>query len=316
MNRNNILLAIALLTVSTGCGDADAGTERTAQAMQKSEATAPNAVKARDARSLNINILVDLSNRIDPAASPKSPDQLERDLAVVRYFAGLFRQDVNAKGAFKANSSLRVFFHPEPRVAEVSDAAQRLVAECRSGNTAEVSKRNQSIYRGLDSNLNLGMRTIYGKSIQLKQYPGSDIWRFMKDEAGLKCIRDTNQYRNILVMLTDGYLYHRSGLESRGNRHNHIERNLAHFTRFRDRRVLERDFDAGDYGFIPVADLQGLEVLVMEVSPAEAHPQDFDIMRRYWEKWLTEMKVDRHAFFKSQQPAYVENLLNGYFNGR
>jgi hypothetical protein len=227
----------------------------------------------------------------------------------------MFRQNVRDKGAFKANANLRVFFHPEPNDPEISDAARMLVAECRAGNTIEASRRNQLLFRTLDSNIEQGMRIIYEKSVSRKYYPGSDIWRFMKDEVHLKCIRDTAAYRNILVILTDGYMYYKNGLEHKGNRYNHIERNLPHFNRFRAADRLASEFDAQDYGFIPVAtDLGELEILVMEVSPMEEFPQDYDIIRRYWQKWFREMNVRRFEIYKTGQPAYIETMLNKYFS--
>lgn len=314
MKQKHNLLIPALLACMISCGVSEEKVSQQDTTRPETPAALPKI--PTDKRHLNINVLVDLSNRIDPKADPKQPGQYERDLAVVRHLALMFRADVIQKTTFATEASLRVFFHPEPNDPAIQQASDKLVAVCEKGGM-DAARRNRALFRDLDSNLSLGMRTIHQKTLASGNFPGSQIWRFMKDEARLKCVKDTAKFRNLLVILTDGYLYHQANKQRAGNRYNYFERNLPHFTRFRDQGVLAREFDRDDYGIMAFdSDLSGLEVLVMEVSPMAAHPEDYDIIRAFWTKWLKELKVARYEVFKTQQPAYVGEVLNGYFAGR
>jgi hypothetical protein len=312
MKRIDILAGLIIILIS--CGGTDKKHEEIITAPAGIVASGGPVVLPKDPRHLNISILIDLSNRIDPKVDPKQPEQYERDLAIVRHFAAMFKQDVVRHNTFQTDASLKVFFHPEPNDQVISSAARQLVAECRSGNKGEAAVANKRVYQKLDSNIREGMQTIYQKAKQSKNYPGSNIWRFMKDEANLKCVRDTAKFRNILVILTDGYMYYKNELQQQGNRFTYIERNMPHVTRFRKSSDVARDLEKGDYGFLGFNQkLTGLEVLVMEMSPPESSPQDFDIMRAYWHKWLRELGVRRYATFKTDQPAIIPSNLNGYF---
>jgi hypothetical protein len=312
MIRKIDLLSVMLMLVS--CGDTDKPAEETEQKPPVLITNATSVIIPNDPRHLNISILIDLSNRIDPAVDPKQPDQFERDLSIVRHFGNMFKQDVTRHTTFQTNASLKVYFHPEPNDPVISHAAQQLVAECRSGNQAEVARVNRMTYQSLDSNLMHGMRSIYDKARLSKYYPGSNIWRFMKDEATFKCIRDTSKFRNILVILTDGYMYYQNELHKEGNRFSYIERNMPHVARFRKSSNVEQDLEKDDFGFLGFNhQLPGLEVLVMEMSPLVDFPQDFDIMKAYWSKWLRELGIKKFGLFKSEQPAHIPSILNQYF---
>lgn len=312
MKQKRNLLLPALLACMISCGVSDEKTSQQDTTRPETSAALPKI--PADKRHLNINVLVDLSNRIDPKVNPRQPGQYERDLAVIRHLASLFRADVTQKTTFATEASLKVFFHPEPNDPAIRVASDKLVAVCQRGGM-DAAKRNRALFRDLDSNLATGLRTIYQKTLVSGEYPGSQIWRFMKDEAVTKCVKDTARFRNVLVILTDGYLYHEADRQRVGNRYNYFERNMPHFTRFRDQGVLDREFERDDHGILSFdTDLSGLEVLVMEVSPMAEHPEDYDIIRAWWTKWLKELNVPRREVLKTQQPAYIGDMLNRYFS--
>ncbi|MBD0367107.1 MAG: hypothetical protein ICV53_13520 [Flavisolibacter sp.] len=261
-------------------------------------------------KHLNISVLIDLSNRIDNRIHPAGPSYSERDIAIIQNLADAVKNNIEAFGAFKAAARLNIYFHPEPQDPQMAAIAKQLTAECKSGTTPEAAKHNKQVFASLDSNLKNGLAHIYTLAVQKKEYPGSNIWRFMKDEASYKCMEDTTTFRNILVILTDGYLYDVNERHQNGNRFSYIERNFPHFTRFRDQRLLHTQFDQQNYGLEPIGKkLNGLEVLVMEVAPEEKYPQDYDIIKKYWEKWLKEMNVTHSAIIKTQQPEYAKQII-------
>ena len=65
--------------------------------------------KKKIEKQLNITILLDLSDRIEPTKYPSSPEHFERDIEVVNYFTELFKKDMTKKGAFMAKASEFLF---------------------------------------------------------------------------------------------------------------------------------------------------------------------------------------------------------------
>ncbi len=261
-------------------------------------------------KQLNISVLIDLSNRIDDRLHPQ---QASRDIAIVGDLTQIFKNNIDAFGAFKADGKLRVYFHPEPSDPEIASIARELTADCKAGNRPENAKHNKQVYQSVDSNFQTGLERIYQLANNKSDYPGSNIWRFMKDEAAHRCLEDTANFRNILVILTDGYLYYKNEMHQTKNRYSYIERNFPHFNKFRDRKVLESTFENEDYGFEPTGvDLNGLEVVVMGINPDEAYPQDFDIIKKYWEKWLKEMDIQHFVLVKTQQPVYSQKSISDF----
>lgn len=306
MNVRNGWCFIFLIWIIGGCSS---------NAEKGSKSSTPTDVKTVELptikdKQLNISVLVDLSNRID---AKLHPEQTERDIAIVQNLTQVFKNNIDAFGAFKADGKLRVYFHPEPDDPQMAGIAKELTANCEAGTRPENAKHNKQVYLSVDNNFKNGLQQIYSLANKKSEYPGSNIWRFMKDEAQEKCIEDTSKFRNILVILTDGYLYYKNEINQNKNRYTYIERNYPHFNKFRNTALLNSEFDKGDYGLEPIGKkLPGLEVLVMGIAPDEAHPQDYDIIEKYWNKWFSEMGVQHAVLVKSQQPVYATKSISDF----
>lgn len=266
-------------------------------------------------KHLNISVLIDLSDRINSKADGRQPVQAERDVNIINVLSSAVKKNVSAHGSFKAKARYNVYFHPEPSDSRIRDIARKLSITWVNSTEAGQARQNKLNYQQLDENFSGSLQQIYNLAQTTGSYPGSDIWRFMKDEAAIKTVETDTAYRNILVILTDGYLYYQNGQRQLPgtNRYNYIERGTTHFSRFRDATLLASEFDQKDYGLIPAtAKLNNLEVLVLECRPPDEHPEDFDIMQKYWCKWFAEMGVKHAEIYKSQLPAYHERIISGF----
>jgi hypothetical protein len=272
-------------------------------------------ISATAGKDLNVSILIDLSDRINSKTDERQPQQAERDINIINIVSNAMKKNVSAHGSFKSKARYNVYFHPEPQDKKIREIASKLSVNWVSSNDMQQAKHNKIIYQQLEDNFANGLKDIYTMADESSSYPGSDIWRFMKDEARIKCIEPDTGYRNILIILTDGYMYYKEGRQQlpNSNRFNYIERGTEHFARFRDPNKLTSDFDRLNYGLIPAnTNLKDLEVLVLECRPVEAYPQDFDIMQKYWCKWFREMGIKHGEIYKSQQPAYHEKIIAGF----
>ena len=307
MRSLNILTMFCLLLV-LGCGE-DTATQK------KAHIDPFPTIPAIAEKDLNITVLIDLSDRINSKQDERHPVQADRDISIINILSSAIRKNVSAHGSFKSKARFNVYFHPEPSDKEIRGIAKNLSAVWVSSNDMATAKQNKITYQALEGNFAKGLGEIYSLAQASGKYPGSDIWRFMKDEAKLKCIEPDSSYRNILVILTDGYLYYENGKQQQpnSNRYNYIERGTKHFSRFRDADLLSSEFDKNDFGLMPATTgLEDLEILVLECRPEESWPQDFDIMQKYWCKWFREMGVKHAEIYKSQQPAYHEKMITGF----
>jgi hypothetical protein len=305
MRLHNIFAFLILLIA--GCGE-----EPVKQTVKSDPYPLVPALPQKD---LNISVLIDLSDRINSKQDARQPVQADRDISIINILSAAVRKNVAAHGSFKSKARFNVYFHPEPADKEIRDIAGKLSAAWVSSNDMTTAKQNKITYQALEGNFAKGLNDIYSMAQSTGQYPGSDIWRFMKDEAKIKCIEPDTSYRNILIILTDGYLYYENGKQQQpnSNRYNYIERGTKHFARFRDGNTLISEFDQQDFGLMPATSgLKDLEILVLECRPEEAYPQDFDIMQKYWCKWFREMGVKHAELYKSQQPAYHEKIIAGF----
>jgi hypothetical protein len=257
---------------------------------------------------LNISVLLDLSDRIDTIKFSKQPQQYLRDISAVEIIVKYFKEYISQpeKGTFNSNDKLKIYFHPVPNDPEIANIAQKLYIDLEEIDIPEKKK----IFKELDSVFTENLKKIYFKTMEEKKYIGSDIWRFMKDEVMMKCIEKDTTFRNILIIITDGYIYWEHNKLNLNNRFNYITGAFSHFNQFRDPILLSSKFDNDDYGFIKVQEnLDNLEILVLEVSPPIEYPQDFDIIKKYWTKWFDEMRVKKYDIEKTDLPINTKNNI-------
>lgn len=270
-------------------------------------------------RQLNINILWDLSDRIDTVTNPTSPQHYERDIQVIQAFASFFKKDMEKRGAFKAQGKIRVFFTPAPADPRINAIAADLSCDLSAYTGAGGNRKKKELHDSIESRFARNAYYIYQLAIAgkhgKKQWDGSDIWRFFKNDVKEYCVEPSGNYRNILVILTDGYIYHKDSKGKLGNRMAYI---LPESLRvFRNRTDWEKVFSDNDYGLISTRkDLQDLEVLVLEINPSKEFKNDEDVIKAYLGKWFEEMGILRsnYACYNTDLPEYsrkkIENFLN------
>ncbi len=259
--------------------------------------------KATD--NLNISFLLDLSDRIDPEKYPNpSMDYYKRDAAYIQSVAEAFKQHLQTKKVRQMNDKIQLYFDPEPFNREVNTISNDL--------KFHVNKKNASI--DLLEKINDAYTTepekIYTLAIQDNKYVGSNTWRFFKNKIKDYCIEDG--FRNILVIITDGYIYHVNTIIREENLTTYITpQHIRNFklTSTNWKTKLERD----NFGFIPATDnLSNLEILVLGINPDKKSPFEEDIIKTYWSNWLTSMKVKRFEIRNADLPSDMDKLIKDF----
>lgn len=264
-------------------------------------------------KQLNITILLDLSDRIDPTKYPSKPEHYERDIDIVDYFTEIFKKDMEEKGAYNANGKMKVIFSPRPDDDEINEIASQLTIDL---STAKTTKDKKAIFDNVSATYKNNLERIYKKSIESKSYPGSDIWRFFKNDVVDYAVSDDANYRNILVLITDGYLYHKDSKDKKGNRSMSLTPQDIQANGFRSDNWSEK-FEKGDYGYITTRDdLNNLDILVLEINPSPDHKNDEDVIKAYLSKWFKEMNVNKFELYNSDLPQYTQTRILKFVSGK
>jgi len=255
---------------------------------------------------LNISILLDLSDRVDKIKYPEKPEHFERDIAIIKYITEIFVKDMEKHGTFMSKGKLKVIFSPKPQDPNVNLLAEKLNIDL----DVMDSKGKKSVHDDLTTIFTDNLSKIYQSTISAQKWIGSDIWRFFKNDVKDYCVSRNPNYRNILVILTDGYIYHIDSKESDKNRFAYLLPENINNNKLRNNTNWEIDIDKHDFGLITKrADLDNLEILVLEISPSPSYKNDEDIIKFVLAKWFKEMKVKRYAIFNSDLPQYTKQRI-------
>lgn len=264
------------------------------------------AIPASD-KQINLTILLDLSDRIDPLTNA---GHSERDSALIGYLTSYFLGQMKAHGTYMAKGKMRLIFHPNPPDPSINTAAQQLNIDLTKLDT----KGKKDVYDSLDHIVARNISSIYRTTMDQAKWPGSDIWRFFKNDVKDVAVDKDSSYRNVLVVFTDGYIFHSDSKDKYENRYAYILPDLFDTYKLRNNNSWEERMDKLDFGLISKrSDLDQLEVLVLEVSPSAKHKNDEDIIRKVMGKWFDEMKVKRWKVFNSDLPERTKQKVEGFF---
>ncbi|WP_418499212.1 hypothetical protein [Flagellimonas sp.] len=255
--------------------------------------------------NLNISVLIDLSDRIDPKKHPSPAMEFYmRDIGYLESVANSFEWHLLYKKVIHIDDKIQVFMDPEPS----DQSLNKKVTELKTHFT-KVDVDKDSILRVSDKYGTIS-KTIYEAAIADNNYVGSDIWGFFKNKVDDYCVDEG--YRNILVILTDGYMFHKDSKMEEDNQTSYltpqfIQKNSLNKSDWQ-KRINEKDF-----GFIvPKKDLSNLDVLVLGINPVKGNPYEEDVIRAYWSKWLSELKVNDFEIKQADLPSHMDKIIRDF----
>ncbi|SDE24158.1 hypothetical protein [Riemerella columbipharyngis] len=306
-----LLLLILLITGLIGCSGN--GNNKEEKGVETNTSVTPQN------KQLNITLLLDLSDRIEPDKYPAVPAHSERDIAAVKEIVNVFKEDMRHKGNFKMKGKMKVLFSPVPENPEINQIANKLNIDTKPLNPAEKTELYKNIYADFEQNLT----KIYETTLQTKKYVGSDIWRFFKNDVKDLAMQEDEkqddkitQYRNILVLITDGYIFHVNTKMKEANRYSYITPELIQANKLNNENWKKKIEDL-DFGLInprSEKDLSNLEVIVLEVNPSKSRPYEEDILKEVLGKWFKEMGISKYAIYQTDIPENTKLKIKNFFN--
>lgn len=255
--------------------------------------------------NLNVSILLDLSDRINPDKYPNpSMEYYERDLGYINSIAQAFEIHLRNKRSITINDNIQLFLDPEPLDKSLNEKIKILkMSFTRNNATKESILRTSIEYDSIT-------KLIYESAIKDNNYVGSDTWKFFKNKVKDYCI--DNNSRNILVLLTDGYIYHKDTKRKEQNRTTYLTPQSIRNSKLNNKKWEER-FTEKDYGFIPATtNLSNLEVLVLGINPDKKNQYEEDVIKKYWSEWLDKMGVIKYEIKLTDLPTNMDKLIKNY----
>ena len=281
-------------------------------------------------KQLNITILLDLSDRIAKITNEngikvkKNFEPKERDLEVINTIINIIKEDAkkgNLSGKKKLinlRSKIKMLCIPKPQDNQINfDALNIDFADKKynGSNSGLILKNRQFISLATKTEI---VKQIYDKILLNKIFPGSDIWKFFEQYARAYCIE--KNYRNILIIFTDGYIYHEDSIYKEKNRYSYITGNLLNQHGFRNKNLtlekIKQKIKEEDFGLITrVSNLQDLEVLVVEVLPNKKCKFDGYVITEVLKKWFNEMGiVHSNILLSSDDKNLTGSKIKEFFN--
>ncbi|MEN3323692.1 hypothetical protein VP395_08130 [Mariniflexile soesokkakense] len=262
----------------------------------------PKYILDQKENNLNISILLDLSDRIEEAKIK------EKDSAYLSSLSKVFVDHVKHKKLILLEDRIQLFFNPEPSDTDINNIAKELKVVFTKQSYKTQIEETVSLYALKPSQLyDLAKKD----AIKAGGYPGSDIWSFFKYNAADYCI-DTC-HRNILIILTDGYMYHNKAVMKEKNRTSYLTPNSLNALKL-NKGNWKDEMEKKDLGFIPATThLNDLEVLIIGItSRNDENPYSYEIIEAYWNKWFDDMGVKKYKIKNADIPSSIEKVISDF----
>ena len=242
----------------------------------------------------NITIFIDLSDRI---VNDGQPDQREKDMAIVGNITDWFREKTrnDQHGLQKSTNRIKVLFYPTPQNATMTQCADCLnldVQKCPQG------KGRRERVMGVKETFQKNLKQVYDEAIQANNFPGCDIWGFFTN-GKVKDLCIEKGYRNVLFILTDGYILDEQTMVQEGDISNYISSKILN----NPNATLK----------VGINGLDNLEVGIFEINPV--NPNHLPKMKSMLEDWLVGMDVQKEdiTIVETDLPAttksYIDKIL-------
>tara|TARA_R110002033_G_scaffold167528_1_gene206735 strand:- start:13654 stop:14559 length:906 start_codon:yes stop_codon:yes gene_type:complete len=262
----------------------------------------PEFISKNKNNNLNISILLDLSDRIE------DPKTKAKDSAYLSSLAKSFINHVKNKKVILLEDKMQLFFNPEPSDDKINDIAEKLRVSFTKQTTKSKLEETLKLYSEYPSKL----YTLAQEDAKIANgYPGSDIWRFFKDNIKDYCIDDC--HRNILVILTDGYMFYNKTIMEEKNKTSYLTPRSLKALKLNNSNWKE-SISKRELGFIPAnKGLSDLEVLVIGVtSQNDENPYAQDVIEAYWSNWLESMDIKDYKIKYAGLPSNIEKVISDF----
>ena len=227
-----------------------------------------------------------------------------RDVAYIKSVSEAFDIHLRNKKVRQMDDRIQLYFDPAPSNQNINKISNQLkFYVSRDEVSFEILDEIKKTYANKPLE-------IYNLAIKDNAYIGSDTWKFFKTKVKDYCIEEN--YRNILVILTDGYIFHKNSKIKESNLTSYLTPQEIRRFNLNKSNWKER-IENKKLGFIPATDnLENLEVLVLGINPDKKNPYEQDVIIKYWSDWLNKMKVKKYAIKNAGLPSNMDKIIKNF----
>lgn len=250
-------------------------------------------------KAVNIIIILDISDRIDPSDEYYRSDQIQRDIKIVEHIVYRFQEEFVRKHL--GQPVLDPGPYPHQLIVAVPNQfrAPSVPLEIIEQLTIKDSMKGENLDEVKTKGKQLvdAMNELY----QWKENPftGADIWMWFRDavEYYLK-----DGYQNYIICLSDGYLDFNSDIQKglRKGRFMQVDE-LRDVPNWKEKIIH----------LLPIGkDLKNYDVtfVMMEINLRDE--KDDDIVEAYWKTWLNSMGISRIDLHKDIPLTQLKEVIN------
>ena len=274
-------------------------------------------LRSSASNALNIIVILDTSNRV---SNKKHPDQVKRDIAIVReiinQFAKVVNKHIDNSDELEYDDYLTVAIPSQPTVVVPGQPPNPppIPLEITSQLTIEDPKDPDHPFTSLaDIRTDLekqkqalldGLPKVYAH-VQQHRQTGSDIWEWFVYEAEDYFSKDA---RNLIICISDGYLDFDEGIIAQRDKGTYME-----VEKFRDdpdwkEKIQNSEgLSSGgkDFSLYNVKFLMAEIALRHKIASGAPYQEDLRIIKVYWETWLNAMGIKETDFIKQGRPLQI-----------
>lgn len=242
---------------------------------------------------LNLTVFIDLSDRV---IRDLVPSQVDRDTAIINVLIDYFIDACVESKIVLSKDRMRVLFYPTP----ANDTIVKLAANLEVDMSTIPAAGKKKYLIGMKDQYDKSLASIYDEVLSKENWEGCDIWGFFSDKkVDVQCIKDG--YRNALVILTDGYLYHEGNKVEEGTAYSYVLPQTLKVPN--SSLIVRRTSGLGD-----------LEVLMLEVNPYTTTERNR--LLPVLETWFSGMGVGKVSIVETDVTNNVKPYIDAFINNK
>lgn len=243
-------------------------------------------------KPLNLTIFIDLSDRIE--SNTNNVSSVTKDLEIFKHLTARFKNKAVSEKIVPCKDKMEVFFYPAPADSNIIQLSNALEIDFAKTDI----KNKKLLLSTFEETWNNALSRIYTQSKEDKKYNGADIYGFFGKKINSQCI--SPNYRNVLIILSDGYPYYDKSAVSYGNNE---------FSYVTPKSL--REHPNAKLKSLSV-DLSDLEILLLEVD--EGNKGDFYKLQTIWTDWLKGMNAKRFQMAETSLPNETRKVIDAFLS--
>lgn len=253
----------------------------------------------------NYIVLLDLSDRL------LNDGQVEQDIELICHLFEKYELAVRNNLIINSKDEFRVVIAPQEKMSvKRSQSESLLYLDMSKINIAEKRVRLEEFKISLRGSLNKLYSEALLNKTKTSDFEGADIWKYFNDYLPGDIKDDCN---NLLFVLSDGYFDFEptstrkiAGRKSTSSSFLKLVRGKSNWL-----EILEEN----EYGIIAIdKQFDALSICLMEVYPKYANLDETDMIQFVWEKWLSEMKIEKFNLIPHTSIPKMKGQIDRFLN--